>query len=129
MDHDAEVMKVLWDEFKYRHEHYWRSFYKIGFLLLFLLSIPYITPKDFILPPEWFFNLMPIYSLALSIIATWLLWQEHKRVDAAHDKYKCKRDAPISDATNNENGRLLTLGALFTLLFGESMGSVSIDNN
>jgi hypothetical protein len=60
-DIPVEEAKLLWDEYKYRHELCWRLIFQITTAVVALLVIPYIQPT--------ITNLVGLWILALPLLA------------------------------------------------------------
>lgn len=110
---ENEEAKLSWEEFRYRHEHYWKSVYKLGFILFLLLFYPYIEDKYSLPIPELFKKLAILLPIFASCIFSWFLWEEHTRVDAANSRYKAKSYAKGTATVNSR----ISLGKLSTLVF------------
>ncbi|MDJ0879462.1 MAG: hypothetical protein QNI86_12665 [Halieaceae bacterium] len=41
---EYEEAELVWDEYKYRHEHIWGTLYKLTFTVAFLSAVPYLRP-------------------------------------------------------------------------------------
>jgi len=75
----TEMIKLRWDEFKYRHTHYWGLFFRFSFAVLFLLAIPYIYPDE-IKQLSAYIMLFPLAGILVCLIAAWLLAAEYERL-------------------------------------------------
>lgn len=47
MEEKLEFAKQLWDEWKYRHENYWKLLYRYLLAIAVLVTIPFVKPEIF----------------------------------------------------------------------------------
>ena len=91
---EIEMVKIYWEEFKYRHDHYWKSFFKFSFAILFLLVLPFMYPEKI----SKFGKLqliIPILSMILSLASAWLLASEYERIKVANQKFQELKKTPF----------------------------------
>jgi hypothetical protein len=72
---DLEVTDLLWDEYKYRHEHCWKVVFQITAALVVLSVIPY-TEKEVVLVLGRGIIAMPLLALALIVFSFLIMWRE-----------------------------------------------------
>ena len=82
---EIEMAKLYWEEFKYRHEHYWKYYFKFSYAIIFLLVIPYLDP-DRIIQMGSYVYLLPVAAALLTIAAAWLLAAEYERMSLVNEK-------------------------------------------
>lgn len=82
---DIEMVKLYWEEFKYRHENYWKLFFQFSYAIIFLLVVPYVYPEK-IVAIKRYVVLFPICGIFLSLVAAWILGAEYKRIGVTHEK-------------------------------------------
>jgi len=117
---DIEMAKLYWEEFKYRHELYWKLFFRFSYAIIFLLVIPYVHPDELRELAD-FVRLFPIAGMLLSLVAAWLLAAEYKRVGVTYQKFtdiKIPKYRPIKINLSGL-GRILALriGHVVTVTF------------
>lgn len=83
-----EMIEISWEEFKYRHEHFWKSFYKLGFIIIFLIALPHYELKGLLSNFTNTLFILPFTAAFLSILSLWLLIQEQKRLKLISNIYK-----------------------------------------
>lgn len=118
---EIEMVKIYWEEFKYRHDHYWKSFFKFSFAILFLLILPYAYKEKLDSLGELKI-LIPILSCILSIVSAWLLAAEYERIIVTNLKYQELKKPPYNAITFENEGfkKLLNIkiGVVVFFLFG-----------
>ncbi|KJZ08922.1 hypothetical protein TW85_23095 [Marinomonas sp. S3726] len=95
---EIEMVKIYWEEFKYRHDHYWKSFFKFSFAILFLLILPYAY-KEKLDSLGDLKILVPILSCVLSIVSAWLLAAEYERIRVTNLKFQELKKPPFNAIT------------------------------
>jgi hypothetical protein len=115
------MVRIYWEEFKYRHDHYWKSFFKFSFAILFLLILPYAY-KEKLDALENIKILIPILSLVLSLVSAWLLAAEYERIRVTYLKFQELKKTPY-EAIKFENTGIkkilnLKVGVVVFFLFG-----------
>ncbi|HEY6006232.1 MAG TPA: hypothetical protein VIV57_25355 [Anaeromyxobacter sp.] len=81
----VEMIKLYWDEMKYRHDNYWKLFTRFSYALIFLLAIPHVYPEK-IRSVGRYVVLFPIVGIVLSMVAGFVLAAEYRRISAAGEK-------------------------------------------
>ena len=125
-----EMTKIYWEEYKYRHEHYWKSFFKFSFAALFLNILPFAYPEKMVALKR-FLIVFPLVSLGLSIFSTWLLAAEYERMRVIYKKFDEIKTKEFKYIRFNLSGckRILKLriGTVVTILFllGFSLMSIT----
>ncbi len=117
---EIEMIKLYWEEFKYRHETYWKLFFKFCYAIIFLLAIPYVYPEKIRTFAKWKI-LFPIMGSFLSILAAWILAAEYIRISCVYEKYtglKPQNFKP-TDFTLYRFGKVLKyrIGNVVTVIF------------
>ena len=64
---EYEEAELVWDEYKYRHEHIWGTLYKLTFTVAFLSVVPYLRPAIAIHLYPW--SLLPMLLASVLSIA------------------------------------------------------------
>ena len=70
--HEAEF---LWDEYKYRHEHCWKTLFRLTASTVALSIIPYLQP-DLVVVLEYWIALPPLLGLALIVFGMFRIRRE-----------------------------------------------------
>lgn len=84
---EQEAVKLLWDEWRYRHDLYWSSLYKWGASVVGITIAPYLLP-DLILKLKLAVLVFPFLAFLLSCFAAWHLAAEYIRLIPVSRKYK-----------------------------------------
>jgi len=113
---NSELIKLYWDEFKYRHQHYWTLFFKFAFVIIFLLAIPFLYQeklKDFI----EYLRFIPFVSGILSICISFLLLSEDNRLRIIHNKYKKLKNEDDINKKYMKKGIGIYVSIMFAAIF------------
>jgi hypothetical protein len=84
-DKSEKWAELLWEEFKYRHELYWKSIFLWGGAATSIFIAPFLKPELRVLNSVVF--IFPIIGLAISLIGTWHLAAESERLSVVKRKY------------------------------------------
>jgi hypothetical protein len=76
---------LLWEEYKYRHDLYWKSIYLWGGAATAIFIAPFLKPELEILRSAIF--IFPVVGLAISLIGAWHLASESERLGVVVAKY------------------------------------------
>jgi hypothetical protein len=77
--------ELLWSEYKYRHEVYWKSLYLWGGGAIAIQIAPFLKPELRTLVEAIF--IFPVLGLIISLIGAWHLSAESERLGAVGRKY------------------------------------------
>ena len=80
----TEELNCFWDEYKYRHDLSWRTFYKASFIVVFLAVIPYVR-VDLTEDLKWIILIIPGLGVIVAVISWLVINNELKRFE----KIKC----------------------------------------
>ena len=121
MDPDRiEMIKLYWEEFKYRHERYWKSFFRFSFAILFLLALPYVY-SDKLDELGRLSILVPVLSAILSLFSAWLLAAEYERIRLTKEKFQELKEGKFGAKELEKSGirKILSwrIGIVVTVLF------------
>jgi hypothetical protein len=83
---NEKAAALLWDEWKYRHDLFWRSLYRYAGSVITLWIIPFLKPEVF-KPFPAATLLFPVLALFLSVFSAWLLGAEQRRFAMVNAKY------------------------------------------
>lgn len=90
LTYKIEITKLYYDEFKYRHTHFWQIYFKYMYAMLFLFAV-YFVGAEYIksVPISKIIILgLIIFSVVLvTIIGTITLKEEYYRIKCVNDKY------------------------------------------
>jgi len=81
-----EAIKILWDDYRLRQEHYWKMLSQSSLAIITLWVIPYLKPEvlSMIGPFVYFF---PFVAFILTLVVTWLLGAEYQRLAVIREEY------------------------------------------
>ena len=91
VDNNIEILKIYYDEFKYRHQHYWMIFFRSSAAILLLILSPFIYGEKV----KSIGNLilfLPVFGIILSIVSYFLLDAEYRRLNAVNETMKSLRN-------------------------------------
>ena len=108
-EHDIELLKLKFEEFKYRHELFWKLFFSFSLAILFLLALPYAYP-DKVAEFKRLIIFLPLAAAIVTVFCYWLLSAEYQRLasvrrqltDLTPESYK-----PYPLATHTKFAKLL----------------------
>ena len=122
-----EWAELIWEEYKYRHDLYWKSIYLWGGAATAIFIAPFFKPELIVLGSAIF--IFPVVGLAISLIGAWHLASESERLGVVGAKYNQIRGAQYSppwiykgertwyqQAVSESIGKAVTV--LFTFGFG-----------
>jgi hypothetical protein len=84
---NLELLKLQFEEFKYRHELFWQLFFRFSLAILFLLALPYAYPTQ-VAGFKNFIIFLPIAAAIVTIFSYWLLMAEYQRLAAVRRQFK-----------------------------------------
>lgn len=75
---NVELIKLLWEELRYRHDLFWRLYFRSVLASLTLIAVPllYVDQLSKALPGTGLLVLFPISAIIVALIATWMLFAE-----------------------------------------------------
>jgi hypothetical protein len=79
--------KLIWDEYKYRHEHVWKTIINLTAAVTALSIVPYLHDKA-VCALDYIIIMSPILGVGLSGFGFLRLIKEIKRMDLVRDKYR-----------------------------------------
>ena len=83
---NLEWAKMLWDEWKYRHDRFWRSLFRFASAVIIVSIVPYVKPELI----EKLGNVIvvfPVLAILISLGACWLLAAEYQRLRMVGKRY------------------------------------------
>lgn len=86
-----ELLQVTWDEYRYRHSHFWNAFYRFGFFVIFVSAIPHME-RD--VAERLWQPLFPVAAFLLTIVATYILHSENARLAKVSERLNALRFIP-----------------------------------
>lgn len=101
MPHDHDTHALLWDEYKYRHDHIWKKLFQVTVAVVLLGAVPYLRADIGQQLGVWILA-TPLLGSLLSVIALSLMHFElalFARIVAAHRRQQerhcgIRHDAP-----------------------------------
>jgi hypothetical protein len=88
---EQQAIQLLWDEWKYRHDLFWRSLFRWAGVVVTLWVIPFVKPEVFKPWPKiaLFF---PAMAFILSLFSAWILGGEQRRFEMVNKRYNDLRE-------------------------------------
>lgn len=79
---DENLLKLAWEEFQYRHEHFWKLLFRFGLIIVFLSGIPFLYPDVASLRDNYYLFIIIFGGLPilLTIVCAAILYSEAYRV-------------------------------------------------
>lgn len=90
LTYKIEITKLYYDEFKYRHTHFWQIYFKYMYAMLFLFALYFVGEeyiKDIQLNVHVILALITIAILMVDIVGTIALKEEYYRIRCVSTKY------------------------------------------
>jgi hypothetical protein len=111
-DHELELAKYLWEEYKYRHDLIWRLLFRVTAVAA-LLSIAPFTIGDLAGSRAGFWvKFLPALAIGL-VVASWMvLWVELGLFIPIDRHYVCAQNVAVGDSVRDKG----KLGHLFELV-------------
>ncbi len=72
MYHQYDPHVLLWDEYKYRHDHIWQKLFQITIAVVLLGAVPYLKPEITQVLKGWIL-IAPLLGTVLSLITLVLM--------------------------------------------------------
>jgi hypothetical protein len=89
---EVEVMKTYFEEFKYRHDLFWKVFFFLNTALFFVIAIPFLYSDKLLLSGSartWYSVLVGL----LIVFSLYALFNEHARISWTFEKLnKLRKD-------------------------------------
>lgn len=86
MCHPYDPQALLWDEYKYRHDHIWQKLFQITIAVVLLGAVPYLKPEITQVLKNWIL-IAPLLGSMLALITLVLMHFEltlFAKIAAAH---------------------------------------------
>lgn len=83
---EQQAVQLLWDEWKYRHNLFWRSLFRWSGAVITLLIIPFLK-TDVFKPWPMMALVFPVLAALLSLFSAWILGAELGRFAMVNKKY------------------------------------------
>ncbi len=122
-----ELLKLLFVDFRYKHENYWRLVIRFSGVVLVLALLPFLYQKDYGYL-EQIYWIFPLISVLLAGVAVVILQAEYKRLVAVgREITQIRRDLNVPTAPR-ELGILarVRIGPLVNTLFVAFAGTAGI---
>lgn len=117
--------QLLWDQYKFRQEHYWRSLHRYAFAIITLCVVPFVA-KDVVQPLGISIVALPILALLLTGATCWLLWAEYIRLREVMKSFdKLLGDFGPKKEPKNDL-RWASIGFVTSLVYGVGFTVVSV---
>ena len=112
------MLKMLLEDFRYRHENYWKLFVLFSGAILVLIVIPFIYQNNnpFLAQIGWVF---PLLSILVAIPAAIILHAEYSRIESAGRVIRQIREALGYPVASLKGGYLasIPIGRLSNWMF------------
>lgn len=134
LTYKIEITKLYYDEFKYRHMHFWQIYFKYIYAMTFLFALYFIGDeytKDISINKLIILGVIICAILLVMIFGTIVLKEEYYRIKCVSDKYnnlllpgykhekpdkKCKGDNLITRLGNWQTVVFVILGLLLVVI-------------
>jgi hypothetical protein len=83
---EKQAVDLLWDEWKYRHDLFWRLLFQWAGSVVALWIIPFLKP-DIFKPYPKAALVFPLLAFFLTLLSAWLLGAEQRRFEMVSVKY------------------------------------------
>lgn len=120
-----EWESLLWDEYKYRHDHIWKKLFQITIGVVLLGAVPYLKP-DITRALQGWILIAPLLGTVLSLITIFLMHFElglFARIAQAH-RYNQERHGRIRHDRGSYFRYLIMVYVCF--LFLVSLANVAV---
>lgn len=114
-----EIVKIYFDEWKYRHENFWKRLTQFAIITFFTSSMP-ITYRVFgrLELPSISMLFFPICGIILAFVSCVFCLSEYKRLDAVGNTIKRIIDAHWGKSLDREELTQNKLGKIFRMKIG-----------
>ncbi|MFP2770119.1 hypothetical protein [Oceanisphaera sp. KMM 10153] len=102
MYHRYDPHVLLWDEYKYRHDHIWQKLFQITIAVVLLGAVPYLKPEITQVLKGWIL-IAPLLGTVLSLITLVLMHFElmlFAKIASAHRSHQ-ERQGLIKHSRHN----------------------------
>lgn len=82
-----EALKILWEEYRYRHELCWRPRLQITTAVAVLSALPYVKPAITYALPFWILP-VPLVGVALNVFGLPVMNREPSRFEDVKERYR-----------------------------------------
>jgi len=98
-------LEIYWKEFKYRHSHYWKLFFRFSLVIVVLLLVPFIKSfnrTQLNIPLELLKYIPLLIVPLLSFFFSLLLFAEDNRLRIVHEDFKLLKRQHINKIPEKE---------------------------
>jgi len=124
-EHSKEILNVLLEEFKYRHENFWGILFKLSYVIIILYTIPYLKPENFQDISKLSLG-FPIVGFLLSVAGVVLLGLEYKILAFVEGNYNKLKDEIHTGASNLAVLKHENIGLLIISCWGITFSAIGI---
>lgn len=101
-DEKLEKLKLIWDEYKYRHQHCWKLIFQTTAAVVAVSVIPYInTSTDLVKKLGYLMVALPALGFALTVFSMFRMHKELGLLDTIREKYR-ELQKDLLDITHKE---------------------------
>jgi len=126
---EKDAVGLLWNEWAYRHDLFWKSLFRWGAAVIALWIVPFVKP-EIVSKLGHGILIFPSLALLLSLAAAWHLGAEYSRLKVVNEKYRSLlgnyRPGDLSKDKWWMNLFGLSIGTTAVLLFGLLLSVFSI---
>lgn len=124
-----QAIQLLWEEWKYRHDLFWKLLFRWAGAVIVLWVIPFLKPEIFKFR-AWVALIFPAAAFILSLFSAWILGAEQGRFSMVNKKYDELRVEflPPRMPRKTRLDRLFArrIGAGIVLLYGFGFAALSV---
>lgn len=134
-DNTLEMIRLYYDEFKYRHEHFWNLFFKFAYAILFFITLPFFTKveglkaESFNVVLDGYSYIFPVIACVLSLLATFILLSEYERLSLTIEKCNQLKDECYKPIKMSDKGIKtifkIKIGIMLPVIFLISMFAIA----
>lgn len=86
-NNELEKARLLWEEYKYRHEHVWKLIFQITIAVTIISIIPYTQQKIASQLDKWII-ILPVIGILLTFLGIVRLWKEIGLLDGIKKRHR-----------------------------------------
>lgn len=120
--------ELLVEEWKYRHDVYWKFYVRWGTAILFLLSVPWIAPPPFLDDIGDYIIVIPMTAAILVGLSTWHIYEEYTRTKTVYAVLRRLR-SPEYETTytrRRKPGKVPTIAAVAVVAYAFLLGVLTL---
>lgn len=87
-DYELDKANLIWDEYKYRHEHIWKLIFQVTTAVIAVSIVPYVLNDELANKLGGLIIVLPIIGLCLALFSSWRLIKECLILDKIRPKHR-----------------------------------------